>query len=128
MLQRIAVVLTLLTLSGCGAGLEPGDDVLAQEETSTGAGVDETGQVEQAVEYNRCACLDLSRITDCGTGSTCTRYRQSGTDTYYCDKTNTYFTCPGFVAYSCRKTGYQPNGLSCCSGRAAYVGSLLLCQ
>ncbi|MGE6761812.1 hypothetical protein ACQKGO_27620 [Corallococcus interemptor] len=129
MLQRIAVVLTVLTLFGCGPGLEPGDDALRQEDTTATESVDEAGQVEQSVTYNACACLDPSRVMDCGTGSTCTGYRQTSTrDSYYCQKDNRSFTCPHYAAYQCRKTNYQPNGLPCCSGRAAYVGSLLLCQ
>jgi hypothetical protein len=129
MIQRIAVVLTVLTLFGCGTGLESGGDALLQEDMTSVGDVEETGQVEQSVTYNACACLDPSRIMDCGTGSTCTGYRKtSSRDSYYCQKDNRSFTCPHYAAYDCRKSGYQPNGLSCCSGHAAYVGSLLLCQ
>ena len=112
--------LMLMTTGACASadGAEQGKET-----------VDRSTDALKKVDLNECACIDVTQIEDCRSGSTCTYYTDiSGQyDTYSCKRTKKNFKCPKVATHTCRAGGYPPNGMTCCDG-AEYVGSLLLCK
>lgn len=99
---------------GCGAVSEidgTGPDDL--ESVAGGAGTpgdaaekEDIAKSESAVELNECACIDLSQIIDCRSG-TCYCHRRSGSVTRTCwigaNHDHSYrYTCPTYSSYRCR--------------------------
>lgn len=110
----------VLSLVGCGVGP---DEVI---DDSTAA--DDQANVEEAVTFNACACLNPNQVIDCRSGGVCVSSSYgSGTDTYWCAAKKKTFTCRHIVKHTCRQTGYPKGSLRCCSGHAKYVGSNLVC-
>jgi hypothetical protein len=126
----LAAIGASILASACAMEARPEDtDPATTERVDDGdADGESVESTSQAVTYNACACLDLSRISDCDSAGRCESYRKTTRrDDYYCKKTDRHFTCPHFRLVLCRASNHRPNGLACCSGRSAVSGGVAEC-